>query len=296
MSLDQVISLLVSVTLIEMSFATGLGVRLADIIGVAKDGPQLLGAGLANYVAVPAAAVTLILLVDADPLVAAGILILAVCPGAPYGPPLTALARGATAPSVGLMVILAGSSVVLAPLLLFLLLPLTAGGADLHIDPLGMLGAIVVTQLLPLSCGLATSQRRPDLAARWLTPAVAISKVLNAAALALILTSQLPQLLDVVRPSGIMAMLVLLGVSLGAGWIAGGHKREARKAVALTTSIRNVGLGLVIVSGTFAGTSAVTAVIVYGLLQLLGAFLLALWWRRGPAPVEARPAGRVRTQ
>jgi bile acid:Na+ symporter, BASS family len=130
MSLDQVISVLVSVTLIEMSFATGLGVRLADVVGAAKDGQQLLGAALANYVAVPAAAVTLILLLDADPLVAAGILILAVCPGAPYGPPLTALARGATATSIGLMVLLAGSSVVLAPLLLSVLLPLTSGPAS----------------------------------------------------------------------------------------------------------------------------------------------------------------------
>src|SRR5829696_5048093 len=176
MSPDQVISILVSVTLIEMMLATGLGVRFADVMGAAKDGRQLLGAGLANFVAVPAAAVTLILLVDADPLVATGILILAVCPGAPYGPPLTALARGTTATSVGLMVILAGSSVVLAPLLIFLLLPLTTGGADLHIDPLGMLAIIMVTQLLPLCCGLAISYWRPDLAARWLTPAVAISK------------------------------------------------------------------------------------------------------------------------
>src|SRR6478735_10703065 len=128
MSLEQAISLLVSVTLIEMRFATGLGVRLADVFGAAKDGRQLLGAALANYVVVPAAAVTLLLLVDADPLIAAGILILAVCPGAPYGPPLTALARGTTATSVGLMVILAGSSVILAPLLLFLLLPLPTEG------------------------------------------------------------------------------------------------------------------------------------------------------------------------
>src|SRR4051794_22356017 len=88
MSLDQVISLIVSVTLIELSFATGLGVRLADVMGAMKSGRQLLAASLANYVAVPAAAVTLILLADPDPLFAAGILILAVCPGAPYGPPL----------------------------------------------------------------------------------------------------------------------------------------------------------------------------------------------------------------
>jgi len=296
MSLDQVISLLVAVTLIEMSFATGLGVRLADVVGAAKDGQQLLGAGLANYVAVPAAAVTLILLVDADPLVAAGILILAVCPGAPYGPPLTALARGTTATSVGLMVILAGSSVVLAPLLLSVLLPLTTGGADLHVDPLGMLAATMVIQLLPLCCGLAVSHWRPALAERWRSPMIAISKILNAATLALILISQFPQLLDVVRPGGIIGMLILLGASLGAGWIAGGPGSGDRKAVALTTAIRNVGLGLVITAGAFAGTPAATAVLVYGLVQLLGSFLLALWWRRSPPMAEARSGGRARTQ
>jgi len=296
MSLDQVISLLVAVTLIEMSFATGLGVRLADVVGAAKNGQQLLGAGLANYVAVPAAAVTLILLVDADPLVAAGILILAVCPGAPYGPPLTALARGTTATSVGLMVILAGSSVVLAPLLLSVLLPLTTGGANLHVDPLGMLAAIMVIQLLPLCCGLAVSHWRPALAERWRSPMIAISKILNAATLALILISQFPQLLDVVRPGGIIGMLILLGVSLGAGWIAGGPGSGDRKAVALTTAIRNVGLGLVITAGAFAGTPAATAVLVYGLVQLLGSFLLALWWRRSPPMAEARSGGRARTQ
>jgi bile acid:Na+ symporter, BASS family len=121
---------------------------------------------------------------------------------------------------------------------------------------------------------------------------IAISKILNAATLALILTSQFPQLLDVVRPGGIMGMLILLGVSLGAGWIAGGPGSSDRKAMALTTAIRNVGLGLVITAGAFAGT----AVLVYGLVQLLGSFLLALWWRRSSPMAEAQSGGRARTQ
>jgi bile acid:Na+ symporter, BASS family len=293
MSLDQAISVLVAVTLIEMMLATGLGARLVDVIGAARDVRLVLGASLANYVAVPFAAVLLLLLADADPMAAAGILILAVCPGAPYAPPLTALARGRTATSVGLMVILAGSSVVIAPLLLFFMLPLATGGADLHVEPLGLLGAIMATQLLPLCCGLAVNHWRPDWAARWLAPAVLVSKVLNAATLAVILTWHFPQLLDI-RPGGILAMLILLGVSLGAGWSAGGRRGQDRRALALTTSIRNVGLGLVIASSTFAGTSAVTAVMIYGLLQLLGAFLLALWWRRTPSPAEVRPDRQAR--
>ena len=118
MSLDRLISPLVAVTLIELMVATGLGVRFKDVLGAANDWRLVARAGLANYVAVPATAILLLLLLDADPMVSAGFLILAVCPGAPYGPPLTAIAGGTTATSVGLMVILAGSSVFVAPAVL----------------------------------------------------------------------------------------------------------------------------------------------------------------------------------
>jgi bile acid:Na+ symporter, BASS family len=50
--------------------------------------------------------------------------------------------------------------------------------------------------------------------------------------------------------------------------------------MALTTAIRNVGLGLVITAGAFAGTSAGTTIIIFGLMQLLVSSLMALWWRR----------------
>ncbi|MBD2748595.1 bile acid:sodium symporter [Microvirga sp. BT688] len=293
MGLDWLISVLVAVTLIEMMIATGLGVRLADVTRVARNRPQLLAAGLTNYVAVPAAAVAMILLVGADPPSAIGILLLAVCPGPPYGPPLTSFAGGTTATAVGLMVILAGSSVVMAPLLLSFLLLLTTGSAGPQVHAFGMFKAIVVTQLLPLCCGLAISHRRPDLARRWLGPATAAGKILNAVTLALILTSQFPKLLDV-RPGEIVGMLGLLSFSLAAGWSVGGRLSGNRKAMALTTSIRNVGLGLVIASSTFAGTPAVTTVVVYGLLQLLAAFLLALWWRHQAAEVQSDHQERAR--
>jgi len=287
MSLDDMIGPLVAVTLIELMVTTGLGVRFADVMDAASNWRLVARAGLANYVGVPATAVLLLLLLDPDPMVSAGVLILAVCPGAPYGPPLTAIAGGTTAISVGLMVILAGSSVFVAPVVLSLLLPFTSRGGDLHVDAIGMLGVMLATQLLPLCCGLAVNRWRPDLAARLLRPAIAISKVLNAATLAVILTSQFPRLLGV-RFIGVLGMLVLLAISLLIGWFSGGERDEDRRAVALTTAIRNVGLGVEVTAGAFTGTSAVTAVLAYGLVQLLGSFLMALWWRRGLSRAAVR--------
>jgi bile acid:Na+ symporter, BASS family len=128
MTMDQIISVLVTITLIEMMVAIGLGVTLADLAAVLENGRLLARALLANYVCVPALTVGLLYLFDPHPMVVAGFLILAVCPGAPYGPPFTALAKGNVDVAVGLMVLLAGSSAVVAPLLLYFLLPAVSGG------------------------------------------------------------------------------------------------------------------------------------------------------------------------
>jgi BASS family bile acid:Na+ symporter len=86
-------------------------------------------------------------------------------------------------------------------------------------------------------------------------------------------------------------MCALLIASLAAGWLLGGPGRENRKAMTLTTSLRNVGVGLVIATGSFPGTPALTATLAYGLIEIFGSLLLALWWDhaalRGPPRYEA---------
>ena len=135
MTTDRLLNILVTATCIEMMVAVGLGVPVPELTRVARDGRLVARALLANYVGVPAVAVGLLLLLHAHPLVAAGFLILASCPGAPFGPPITAVARGNLAVSAALMVILAGSSVIAAPFLLRVLLPLVSGGESLRVDP-----------------------------------------------------------------------------------------------------------------------------------------------------------------
>src|SRR4051812_42796909 len=161
MTLDQLINVLVTITLIEMMAAIGLGVTFADLAGVVRNWRMIARATLANYVCVPAVTVGLLLLFEVHPLVAAGFLILAVCPGAPYGPPFTVIAQGNVAGAVGLMAILAGSSALLAPILLSLLLPLVSGNEPLTVDATRIVVTLLVTQLLPLCVGVAVHQWRP---------------------------------------------------------------------------------------------------------------------------------------
>jgi BASS family bile acid:Na+ symporter len=291
MTIDRIINVLVTVTLVEMMVTVGLGVTFVDLVGVARNGRLLVKAALANYVCVPAATVGLLLLFRAQPTVAAGFLILAVCPGAPYGPPFAAIAKGNVAVAAGLMLILAGSSAVLAPVLLSFLLPLVTGGDPLKVDAAQIVGTLLATQLVPLGVGVAVRHFRPLLADRLQGPGNLTSKVLNLAVVVLILAVQFPSL-AAIRPRGLLGMMALLAASWAAGWLLGGPGAATRKVMALTTSLRNVGVGLVIATGAFAGSPAVTAALAYGLFEVVGSLLLAVWWGRRAAGVAGRGALR----
>ncbi len=291
MTTDQLINVLVTITLVEMMAAIGLSVSLAELAGALRNVGLLARAGLANYVCVPAVTVALLLLLGPSPLVVAGFLILAVCPGAPFAPACVRLAGGHVPTSIGSMVVLAASSALLAPLLLRLLLPLLASEGTPEVDVGKMLTALLVTQLLPLCVGLGVRQWLPQLAARLQRPANLLSTGLSLLAFAVILLAQ-GHVLAEVRLRGYFGMAALLLASLAAGWLLGGPGGDGRKALALTTSLRNVGVALAIASGSFARTQAVAAVVAYGIFEIVGSLLVALAWGR-QAPAKGAAVGGV---
>lgn len=127
----------------------------------------------------------------------------------------------------------------------------------LHVDAVKIVSTLLLTQLLPLCVGLAVRQWRPLLAPRLQSPANQVSKILGLATVGLLLATQF-QVFAEIRLRGYVGMLALLLTSLAAGWLLGGPGSDNRKAMALTTSLRNVAVALVIATGNFAGTPAAT--------------------------------------
>lgn len=270
----QLVSFLVPLTLIEMMIAVGLSVPLADLAIVARNWRLLIRAAISNYGCVPAVTIALLLLMDPHPFVAAGFLILAVCPGAPFGPPLTSLAKGDTPVAVGLMVFLAGSSAAVAPIALRSLLPLVSTHDTPPIDAGKIAITLLVTQMLPLGLGIAVRFKWPTAAAKLQPTANRVSKILNLLTVTLILATEFHSLAEI-RPRGFFGMVALLVASWTMGWLLGGPTPGIRKALAVTTSLRNFGVGLVIATSAFAGTPTATAIVAYGLISLLGTAALA---------------------
>jgi bile acid:Na+ symporter, BASS family len=278
--MDQLINVSVIITLIGMMASIGLGVDHAELLVVARNWRLVAQAAVANYICVPAITIGLLaLLRPADPMVSAGFLILAVCPGAPFGPPCAKIAGGNVAAAVGSMVILAGSSAIAAPLILYVLLPWLSGEGALRVDAGKIVNTLLVTQLLPLAVGLGVRHWLPRLAKRLEKPASLVSAVLGLWSIGLIVVVQF-HLLTAIGWRGWIGMSALLIGTVASGWLLAGPGVANRKSMALTTSLRNVGVGLVIATGSFGGTAAVTAVTAYGIFEILGSFLLALVWAR----------------
>jgi len=152
-SLDRLINILVTIALVEMMMLIGFGATFAELARTARNWRLIARAATANYLLVPAVAVALLALFEASPMFATGFFILAVCPGAPYGPPFAGIAHANVPAAVGLMVVLAGSSAIVSPALLHLLLPWVSGGEAPHMDLMAMLMVLLSTQLLPLLLG-----------------------------------------------------------------------------------------------------------------------------------------------
>jgi BASS family bile acid:Na+ symporter len=83
-----------------------------------------------------------------------------------------------------------------------------------------------------------------------------------------------------IRPIGFLGMLALVLAALAAGWMLGRQGGGDGKALAITTAVRNVGVGLVIATGSFPNSPAVTATLAFGLFQIVVMALVALGWGR----------------
>jgi BASS family bile acid:Na+ symporter len=287
----NMMNLLIVVGLIAMMLSMGFKVTLEEVAATISK-PRLVVSGLvANFVLVPAATLGLLYLFDPDGLVAVGFLILAVCPAAPVGPPFAAVAKADVPYATGQMVILAGLSSVLAPVLLSAFLPWLLPASDLRIEYMAIVRTLLVSQMLPLAAGLAFHHYAPKLTGQIARPVGLLANLLLLGVFALVLVREY-ETLATIRLRGWFGMSLLVAASLAIGWLFGGPCRSRRKALAVTTAVRNAAVALVIVSSNFAQTAAVTAVVAYALVSIFATFGFALLLAAVPESTGEKSNGR----
>jgi BASS family bile acid:Na+ symporter len=190
------------------------------------------------------------------------------------------MAKGNVTLAVGLMVVLSASSAILAPALLGFLLPLAVADRVVKVNVSKMIGTLLGAQLLPLWVGLWIRNTHPPWAERLKTPAKALSLCLNCLLLMAIIYVQFQTLAEIHLRGYFGMMCLVLATLLAGALVTTRPQSETGRSMIVTTSVRNVGVSLVIATASFPGTAAITSVTAYAIFQTIMIAMVALAWGR----------------
>jgi BASS family bile acid:Na+ symporter len=251
----------VAVLLVASMLAVGTAATAGDFRALARRRGLVLLAIAANVIVLPGLAAGLVATAGLAPEVALGVVLAAAAPGGGTGALLTLHARGDLAVSTGLQVLLAPLGLVAVPV--------WAAAAGQSVVPAGGLGLLVVGggllgQVVPLAAGMWLRRSHPKAAERVHPVARRAADVLLAG-LVLYFVITGVGLLPQVGWAGLTVIAVLVAGSLTPILLRRLGPVPQRRAVAMTTGVRNLTLGLFFAAA--ASPAVVLAVLAYGLVM-----------------------------
>jgi BASS family bile acid:Na+ symporter len=269
--------ILAAIMLVALTFGAGLQVNREHLIAILRDYWLLARALLANFVIVPVLGVALSKLFRLPVPVATGFLLMAIAPGVPF---VLASVRQKGG-RLGLAVALA----LFLPLLSLLTVPLTAAwvlpaAAEARLPLAQFVLTLILFQIVPLLAGIVVGQRLPNVGERLGRPL----RIVFFAAVIVLVILLAPKLVHdvamVYGSNGMWAMLCLVLLSMGVGWLLGGPAREDRRVLGIGTTLRNIGLCALIATATFRDEEVAATVLTYFLIQFVISTLFGAYFRR----------------
>lgn len=284
---------LLGVALGFIVFAVALHLDRRDLAQLRRQ-PRAAALGLTGqWLLLPLLSVGLIALLSPPPGIAAGMLLVAACPGGSMSNYFCLQAHGNVLLSVALTTVSTAMAALTLPVIFSLgttLLPALSTTAEVpHVAFLPLLRDLAVILLLPLLLGLLMQTRLPRAARRMRAPLRRAAGALLVLFIVLALLDQRatltalgPQLLPLLG-------LVILhnGLALAGGYALGalgGLAEPERRTLALETGLQNAGLGLVVAFTHFGGAGGIVVVVsLWGIWHLIsGALVSWAWARRRP--------------
>jgi bile acid:Na+ symporter, BASS family len=277
------LSPLVGATLFAVMLSLGLLLGREQIAAALQRRTVLAALLFAVVVPVPGMAVLLVKLSGIKGAVAAGILLMAISPGAPVALRRAIEAGGPPAFAPGLHLAIVMSAVVTVPASLALLDAVFE--KSLTVSPWDVARQVFLAQLLPLGLGAALRAFRPATAA-WIEPRLSRVSNLMLLALAVVLLIVFRGMLEDIGWTPFVAGVGLSAGALAVGAAFAGADAAVRPAGAVAAAMRNPGLALLIAAVNDLPAAVVASVFGYaaGLTLVMAAFFAWRGRRRAAAP------------
>jgi BASS family bile acid:Na+ symporter len=211
---------------------------------------SLMGRSLfANFVLLPILGMILARLFRLPPEISVGFLMVALVPGGMLSLHFARVAKGNLAYAVGLIFLLSLLSIVITPTLIHLIFP---GISTTDRFVVSLVGRLLLLVIPPFLVGQVIQKWLASIATKLQKLSSLLSIVLFITLT--VLTSRLKVLdAQALAWNGLAAIVVFIGAAWFVGWQLGGPELENRKVLAISTSMRNVAICLLIAaSGVFS--------------------------------------------
>jgi BASS family bile acid:Na+ symporter len=283
--LDTLAMLSVLVFVISSMLSMGLSLTMEQVIKPLRDTRLVILALVANFVLIPALAYVITLVFPLEESLSTGLILLSTAAGAPFLPKLVQMAKGDTAFSVGLMVLLMVVTIIYLPLVLPLLL------GDVQVNPWDIAQSLIFMMLIPLAVGLVIRARYAETAARLQPTFGQASNIAILVLLVLGVVLNFQDMIALVGSWGILAGVVFLVIALAAGYLMGGSEPATRSVLGLGTAQRNISAALVVAAQNFS-SDVITYLMVFSVIGFILLFPAAGELGKRMQPAE-EPAGQV---
>lgn len=239
---------------------------------------------VAQVLLLPLLAFGLAQLLQLEPALAVGLVVIAACPGGTTSNIFTYLGGGDVALSVILTVLASLITILTLPLFTGLALDFYGRGGGLSVEmPVGrMVTALLVIVVVPLLLGMLIRHFAPVLAARGERAVGVFGLVVLVALVVLIMLQLGERVFELARRGGIAALaLNLAGLALG--WLGGRLFRLSRReafTVAIELGIKNGTVGLMVTLTLLHSSEMSVPSAVYGIMMFVTGFLMLELARR----------------
>lgn len=251
---------------------------------------NLIGRWLvANLLFLPLAALLFGVVFDLPQPILLALVLVAVAPGAPFIPPLVAMAGQDSHEAVRLTAALTVIAVLTVPL--FVAVMLIVLEVDTSFSAVRLLVPLLLVLVVPMVAGMGVREWRPVLADRLVRPLTLVANLSLLLALGIVLVLGLPSIVRVFASlfatGALLIMSLFVLVSIGIGWVLGGPTLQSRRILALGTAGRNVNIALFIATGAFPESGVNGGIVAFTVLMFVVSVLVARYWRRHPLGGES---------
>lgn len=270
MPIGQLIEVLLPLSLAIIMLGLGLGLTPEDFRRVLREPRALLLGLLGQMLVLPLLALGLALAFGAPPLLAAGLVILALCPGGVTSNVFARLARGDVALSVSLTAVVSVVSPFSIPLLGNLFLEaLGVAAGDIRLDVPRTLLTLLALTLVPVLLGMgvrALAPRHAVRAERYVSPAAVVLMFVIIFAIVYNGRDVMP---GFIADTGLYAIaLNVLAIAAGVGLALLGRLGHARAAtLGIEVGVQNGTLALLVTGVLLDSAQMSIFPAVYGLLM-----------------------------